>query len=144
MKTYRVGRPYLWLQNGVKLGLTALGGVLYVSALANHAPLPARLTLLAGLTTMGYLLYVRMPKMPTEIQVADDGSVDIRGRKGLVAHIRAQDITAVRRGLIPIGRGSVKIKHAGGKVRMANRFGGFYDFLATMKTHNPAIQIKGF
>lgn len=144
MKTYRVTRPYLWMQRGAKVLLTGLGAVLYVSALANHARLPARLALLAGLTAMGYFLYVRLPKMPTEIRVADDGSVDIRSRKGVLATLRAEDIKTIRRTFLPIGRGAVKIAHSGGKVRLVNRFGGFYDFLATLKAHNPAIQIKGF
>ncbi len=144
MKTYRVTRPYLWMLGGTKILLTGLGAVLYVSALANHAPLPARLALLAGLTTMGYVLYVRLPKMPTEINVAEDGAVDFRGRRGVVTRLRAQDIKAVRRTFLPIGRGAVKIAHSGGKVRLVNRFGGFYDFLTTLKSHNPAIQIKGF
>src|SRR4051794_26027789 len=114
MKTYRVTRPYLWMLGGTKVLLTGLGAALYVSALANHAPLPARLALLAGLTTMGYILYVRLPKMPTEINVADDGEVDFRGKQGVVTRLRAQDIKAVRRTFLPIGRGSVKIAHSGG------------------------------
>lgn len=140
MKTYRVSRPYLWLRTGTKLLGTAAAALLYINALTHPTPLPARLLLLAGLSAFGYLAYVRQPKVPTEIAVAEDGWVEFRGRKA-TQRVPIADLLAIAPGL---GRLAVNVKHAGGRLRVPNRFGGFYDFLATVKASNPSVAIKGF
>lgn len=140
MKTYHVSRSYLWLRAATKLLATAVAAILYVRAVTHPTPLPLRLSLLAGLAAFGYLLYVRQPRMPTEIALADDGWVEFRGRKG-TERVRLADIRGITSG---IGRMAVRVRHAGGRLRMPNRFLGFYDFLATVKARNPSIAIKGF
>jgi hypothetical protein len=37
-----------------------------------------------------------------------------------------------------------RVRHGGGRLRMANGVEDFYDFLATVKGMNPAIDIRGF
>ncbi len=143
MKIYRLPRPYLWLVGATKLALTIAGAVLYIRAVTHPTPLPARLTLLAGLATFGWLAYVRLPKMPTAIAVSEDGSIDFNSRRGTM-RVRAGEIRSIRRGFLSLGRGSVKVRHARGRLRMANRFPAFYDFLATVKAANPGVAIKGF
>ena len=140
MTTYRVSQPYLWLRAGIKVLSTVFAGFLYVQAVTHPTPLPARLMLLSGLVGFGYLMYVRQPRMPTQIIVGEDGFVEFRGRTSS-QKVRIADLQTIKPG---IGRLAVKIRHAGGKLRMPNRFKGFYNFLATVKQANPAVAIKGF
>jgi hypothetical protein len=140
MKTYRVSLLYRWSMTGAKVILTALGGFLYVMAVTHPTPLAARLVLLAALALFGWLFYVRLPKMPTEITITDDGWVNFLSRRG-ATRVQAADIRSIGRSF---GRRTLRVQHAGGQVRLPNRFRKTLDFLFTMKGLNPAIDIKGF
>lgn len=139
MKTYQVSRAFVRTRTALTLAVTGVGALLYYQAVTHPTPLPLRLMLLAGLYIAGWLVYFRLPRVPTEIAVSDDGWVDFRGRRGTTrVHVAA--INSIARGL----RRSVRVRHAGGRVRLPNRFQGFYDFLATVKGMNPGIEIRGF
>jgi len=73
MKSYRVGRRFLWSMTAAKIVLTIAAGLCYVLAVANPTPLGPRLLLLACMIVFGWLFYVRLPKMPTQIDVSNDG-----------------------------------------------------------------------
>jgi len=90
--------------------------------------------------SFGWLFYVRLPKMPTEVDVADDGWNNFRGRRG-TEKVHVATIKSIGRGL---GGKTVRVRHGGGRLRMANGVKDFYDFLATVKGMNPAIDIRGF
>ena len=94
MKTYRVSRLYRWTRFGAKVILTIVAGALYFAAVTNPTPLAIRLLLLAGLVLFGWLFYVRLPKMATEITVADDGWVSFRSGKG-TTRVQATDIRSI-------------------------------------------------
>ena len=140
MKTYRVSRLYRWSRFGAKVILTGVGGVLYVLAVTHPTPLALRLMLLAGLALFGWLFYVRLPKMPTEITVSEDGWVNFQSRRG-ATRVQAADIRSIGRNF---GRRTLRVEHAGGQVRMPNRYKKLLDFLFTMKGMNPAIEIRAF
>ena len=140
MKTYRVSRLYRWSRTGAKVILTALAGFLYVMAVTHPTPLALRLLLLAAMALFGWLFYVRFPKMPTEITVTDDGWVNFQSRRG-TTRVQAADIRSIGRSF---GRRTLRVQHAGGQVRLPNRFRKTLDFLFTMKGLNPAIDIRGF
>jgi hypothetical protein len=140
MKTYQVSRAYRWSRAGAKVFLTIVAGVLYFLAVTNPTPLPARLLLLAGIAFFGWLFYVRLPQMPTEIRFTDDGFVNFQNRRG-TTRVQAADIRSIRRGL---ARRTLSVEHAGGKVQVPNRFSKLLDILLTLKGLNPAIEIKGF
>ena len=140
MKTYRVSRPFVWFTTAAKVVLTAVAALLYVLAVTQLTPLPARLLLLAGLTLFGWTMYVRLPRMPTEIADSDDGWVDFRSQRG-TTRVQAADIRSIARSL---GRRTVRVRHAGGRLRLPNRFRGFFDFLVTLKTFNPSIDLRGY
>ena len=140
MKTYRVPRRFLWFTTAAKVVLTVAAGGAYVAAVTHPTPMPARLALLAAMIVFGWLFYVRMPKMPTEIDVTPDGWVHFRGRRGQM-RVHVASIQSIGRGL---NRRTVRLRYAGGRLRLPNRFRGFYDFLSTVKGLNPAIDIRGF
>jgi hypothetical protein len=140
MKTYRVSRPFVWFTTAAKVVLTAVAALLYVLAVTQPTPTPVRLLLLAGLTLFGWTMYVRLPRMPTEIEVSDDGWVHFRSRRG-TTRVQAADIRSIGRSL---GRRTVRVRHAGGRLRLPNRFRGFFDFLVTVKTLNPSIELRGY
>jgi len=140
MKTYRVSRTYRWSRAAAKVILTVVAGILYFLAVTHPTPLAARLWLLAGIILFGWLFYVRLPKMPTQITVTDDGLVNFQSRRG-TTQVQAADIRLIVRSF---GRRTLRVEHAGGKVRVPNRFRKLLDILLTLKGLNPAIDIRGF
>jgi len=140
MKSYRVSRAFLWSSTAAKYLLTAAAAGCYLYAVTHPTPLGPRLLLLALMIVFGWIFYVRLPKMPTEIGVADDGWIEFRNGRG-ARQVHVASIRSIGRG---IGRGTVRVRHGGGKLRLPNRVRNFYDFLATVKTMNPAIEIRGF
>jgi hypothetical protein len=140
MKTYRVSRLYRWSMLGAKVMLTGVAGVLYVLAVTHPTPLAARLWLLAGIALFGWLFYVRLPKVPTQITVTNDGWVNFESRRG-TTRVQAADIRSIGR---TFSRRSLRVKHNGGQVRVPNRFKKLVDFLLTFKGLNPSIEMVGF
>ncbi len=140
MKTYRLSRQFFWSMTPVKVLLTAAAAFAYVSAVTHSTPIAYRLLLLGALALFGWLFYVRLPKMPTEVEVADDGWINFRGRRG-TEKVHVATIKSIGRGL---GGKTVRVRHGGGRLRMANGVKDFYAFLATVKGMNPAIDIRGF
>jgi hypothetical protein len=140
MKTYHVSRLYRWSRFVAKVVLTGVGGVLYVLAVTHPTPLALRLMLLAGLALVGWLFYVRLPKMPTEITITEDGWVNFQSRRG-TTRVQAADIRSIGRNF---GRRTLSVVHTGGQLRMPNRYKKLLDFLFTMKGLNPSIEIHGF
>lgn len=137
MKTYRVSRLYRWSRALAKIILTGVAGFLYVLAVTHPTPLAFRLFLLAGIALFGWLFYVRLPKVPTEITITEDGWVSFRSRRG-TTRVQAADIRAIGRSF---GRRTLKVEHAGGRVRLPNRFRQLLDLLLTLKGLNPSIDI---
>jgi hypothetical protein len=138
MKTYRVSRLYRWSRAVAKVVLTGVAGTLYVFAVTQPTPLAFRLSLLAGIALFGWLFYVRLPRMPTEITITDDGYVNFRSRRG-TTRVQAADIRAIGRSF---GRRTLRVEHTGGRVRVPNRFRRLLDLLLTLKGLNPAIDIR--
>jgi hypothetical protein len=140
MKTYRVSRLYRWSMVGAKVVLTGVAGGLYVAAVTHPTPLAPRLWLLAGISLFIWLFYVRLPKIPTQITVTDDGWVNFQSRRGNT-RVQAADIRSIGR---TFSRRSLRVKHAGGQVKVPNRFKKLVDLLLTVKGHNPSIEMVGF
>ena len=140
MKTYRVSRLYRWSMVGAKVILTGVAGALYLAAVTHPTPLAARLWLLAGITLFGWLFYVRLPKVPTQINVTEDGLVEFKSRRGTTA-VKVADIRSIGR---TFSRRSLRVKHAGGQVKVPNRFKKLVDLLLTVKGLNPSIEMVGF
>ena len=99
-----------------------------------------RLLLLAGLALFGWLFYVRLPRMPTEITISEDGLVSFQSRRGSIC-VPATEIRSIGRSF---GRRTLNVQFTGGQVRLPNRYKKLLDFLFTMKGLNPAVEIRGF
>jgi hypothetical protein len=140
MKTYRVSRLYRWSLFLGKVILTGLAGVLYYAAVTHPTPLAPRLVLLAGIALFGWLFYVRLPKVPMQITVGEDGLIEFKSRRGTTA-VKAADIRSIGQSFT---RRSLRVNHAGGQVRLPNRFKKLFDFLLTVKGLNPSIEMVGF
>jgi hypothetical protein len=140
MKTYRVSRLYRWSLLAAKVILTGLAGGLYIAAVTQPTPLAARLCLLAGIALFGWLFYVRLPNVPTQITVTDDGWLNFQSRRGNT-RVQAADIRSIGR---TITRRTLRVKHAGGEVKVPNRFRKLVDFLLTVKGLNPSVEMVGF
>jgi hypothetical protein len=140
MKTYRVSRLYRWSLLGAKVILTGLSGVLYYLAVTNPTPLSTRLWLLAGMALFGWLFYVRLPAVPMQITVGDDGLVEFKSRRGVTA-VKAADIQSIGQ---TFSRRSLRITHNRGQVKVPNRFRKLVDLLLTVKGLNPSIEMVGF
>ena len=140
MKTYRVSPLYRWSLLLAKVVLTGLGGALYFAAVTHPTPLAARLWLLAGIALFGWLFYVRLPKVPMQITVGEDGLVEFKSRRGTTA-VKAADIRSIGQ---TFSRRTLRVDHAGGQVRVPNRFKKLVDFLLTVKGLNPSIEMVGF
>jgi hypothetical protein len=138
MKIYRVSRVYRWSRALAKVILTGAAGGLYAFAVTHPTPLAFRLGLLAAIALFGWLFYVQLPKIPTEITITEDGWVSFRSRKG-TTRVQAADIRAIGR---TFGRRTLRVEHAGGQVRLPNRFRRLLDLLLTLKGLNPAIDIR--
>jgi hypothetical protein len=138
MKIYRVSRLYRWSRVLAKVILTGIAGFLYVFAVTHPTPLVFRLLLLAGIALFGWLFYVRLPRMATEITITEDGWVSFRSRRGMT-RVQAADIRSVARSF---GRRTLLVEHAGGQVRVPNRLRRLLDLLLTLKGLNPAIDVR--
>ena len=138
MKTYRVSRVYHWSRAVTKVLLTGITAFLYYFAVTHPTPLAFRLILLTGIALFGWLFYIRLPRVPTEITITEDGAVSFRSRRG-TTQVQAADIRAIGRSF---GRRTLKVEYAGGEVRIPNRFRRLLDLLLTLKGLNPSIDIR--
>ena len=138
MKIYRLSRLYGWSRTLAKVILTGLAGFLYVFAVTHPTPLAFRLLLLAGIALFGWLYYVRLPRLPTEITITEDGWVSFRSRRG-TTRVQVADIRAIARSF---GRRTLMVEYSGGQVRVPNRFERLLDLLLTLKGLNPSIDIR--
>lgn len=77
---------------------------------------------------------------PFEIKIRDDNMIEFRSvlRRVVVSPMEVESVRAKRYAL-----GFVDVKHRGGMVHLLNQMDGFHDFLATLKSLNPAVKIEG-
>jgi hypothetical protein len=79
-------------------------------------------------------------RFPFEIRIRDDNVIEFRSIFRRVA-ISPNQIEAVRAKRYALG--FVDVVHEGGKVHLLNHIDGFHDFIATVKSLNPAVKIQG-
>ncbi len=94
-------------------------------------------TLILGFGLFNAYMWLRFP---FEIKVRDDNVIEFRSIFRRIA-ISPNEIKAVRAKRYALG--CVDVIHERGKVHLLNHMDGFHDFLATLKSLNPAVKIQG-
>jgi uncharacterized membrane protein len=79
-------------------------------------------------------------RFPFEIRVHDDTNIEFRGLFRTMV-ISLTEIKSVRAKLYALG--FVDVVHQRGTVHLLNQMDGFHDFIATIKSINPGVEIKG-
>ncbi|SRR6266567_3916364 len=79
-------------------------------------------------------------RIPFEIGVRDDAIIEFRGvlRRVTIPAIEIKSVRAKRYAL-----GFIDVVHEGGTVHLLSQMDGFHEFIATLKSLNPAVQIQG-
>jgi len=79
-------------------------------------------------------------RFPFEIKLKDDNSVEFRTifRRTIAS---PSDIRSIRAKLF--GLGFVDIVHSQGTVHLLNQIDGFHELVSSIKSINPAVEIKG-
>ncbi len=79
-------------------------------------------------------------RFPFEIRVRDDAKIEFRSvfRATVVS---PAEIKSIRAKLYAMG--FVDVTHAKGTVHLLNQIDGFHELVATIKSMNPAVEIKG-
>ena len=79
-------------------------------------------------------------RIPFEITVRDDSNIEFRSlfRRTVVSPREIKSVRAKRYSI-----GLVDVAHERGTVHLLNQMDGFHDFIATLKSNNPAVEIKG-
>lgn len=83
---------------------------------------------------------VAMFKMPHRIEEQDDGTYVLVSPLKRYA-IRAEDIESIRP--VPNQIGILRLDYRGGRVTLLNQFDGFHEFIASLKSKNPSVELKG-
>jgi hypothetical protein len=92
----------------------------------------------SGLLTLYFI------KVPFEIAVKKDATLELRSWMRTI-ELRPQDIISIQTGgWNDPRRVEVRIRHEGGRMVLNNHFSDFREFLVTLKSLNPSIEIKGF
>ncbi|SRR6266481_2972846 len=79
-------------------------------------------------------------RIPFEITVRDDSVIEFRNVFRRVA-ISPAEIKSVRAKSYALG--FIDVVHSGGTVHLLSQMDGFHDFITTLKTLNPSVQIQG-
>ena len=88
-----------------------------------------------GFLVWGWYYYLTVP---FEITIRDTSLIEFRSvlKRTIVS---AKEIESIR----AWGAGMLRIKYKGGKLRLFYQMDGLHDFISTVKSLNPAIDLKG-
>jgi hypothetical protein len=79
-------------------------------------------------------------RIPFEIKIHDDNMIEFRSllRKTIISPVEIKSVRAKRYTL-----GFIDVVHQGGTVHLLSQMDGFHEFISTLKSLNPAVQIQG-
>ena len=100
---------------------------------------PPAVTFLVMLVVALFVAYMWL-RIPFEITVRDDSVIEFRSLLRRVA-ISPVEIKFVR--AKPYALGFIDVVHSRGTVHLLSQMDGFHDFMTTLKTLNPSVQIQG-
>ena len=124
---------------GSALGFITLIGAVAISQAVNAPSLFEKWFLSLWFCGLGWVWYSYL-KMPIEIKISSENSIEFRSVLKPV-RLSPQEIKSIK--AMPLSPGFINIRHTKGTVRLINQMDGFYDFVSTLKSLNPSIQVKG-
>jgi hypothetical protein len=78
-----------------------------------------------------------------EIRLSDDGTCELETKRRVI-RLHVNQIESVKSISDPDSRADYSLRYQGGSVPVTNGMTGFGDFLARLKTLNPAVDLTGF
>jgi hypothetical protein len=141
MKTYRIARPVLLFTYTI-LALMILGGAVFL-ALFLYTGKPEGLPGLlfaffwTGALSWTWYAYLRIP-----VEISIDETSRVHCRSLIKRHsLSVGDILSIKAPML--SPGFVNVRHRGGMIHLMSRMDGFHDLIATLKSINPSIEVKG-
>ncbi len=79
-------------------------------------------------------------RIPFEITVRDDNIMEFRSvlRRVAISPVEIKSVRAKRYAL-----GFIDVRHSGGTINLLSQMDEFHEFVSTLKSLNPSIEIKG-
>lgn len=140
MKTYKLSKSILIFFFLVLIFMTFIGilvfNVTFISHSEDHQP---TWFLVIWLFILCWNWYHYL-KMPFEIKIQDDSSIEFRSLIKRIV-VMPYEIKSIKSSSLTLGY--ITIEHAKGKISLINKIDGFYDFISTLKSLNPNIEVKG-
>jgi hypothetical protein len=141
LKTYRISRPVVLFTYTI-LALMTLGGAVFLALFLHTGKpegLPGLLFACFWTAALSWTWYAYL-RIPVEIRIDETSRVHFR------SVIRRQtlnmvDILSIKTPML--SPGFVDVRYRGGTIHLMSRMDGFHDFIATLKSMNPAIEVKG-
>jgi len=140
MKVYKLVKPVKFLLGAILIFMAGTGVVVGVHGLtAAGAPPDLKGISLLWLGIVLWICYVYL-RIPFEITLRDDNLLEFKSviKTTLVA---PGDLVSIKDA--PLSLGFINVKHTGGTIRLLCQITGLYELIYTLKTLNPAVEIKG-
>ena len=121
------------------MGLAGIAGIV-ATALGKLGPAgPPVWVFILWLGWLSFMSYMWL-RFPFEIRIRDDAKIEFRSlfRTTIISPTEIKFVRAKRYAL-----GFVDVVHQSGTVHLLNQMDGFHDFIATIKSLNPAAKIQG-
>jgi hypothetical protein len=140
MRVYKLVKPVRYLLWGLLVFLAGIGVVVGVQGLAAAgAPPDLKGIALLWLGIVLWIGYVYL-RIPFEITLKDDNLLEFKSVLKTTA-VAPGDIVAIKG--TPLSLGFINVKHRGGTIRLICQMTGLYELIYTVKSLNPAVEIKG-
>jgi len=140
MKVYKLVKPVKFLLGAILIFMAGIGVVVGVQGFAAAgAPPELKGISLLWLGIVLWIWYVYL-KIPFEIRFRDDNLLEFKSviKTTVVA---PGDIVSIKGA--PLSLGFINVRHTGGTIRLICQITGLYELIYTVKTLNPAVEIKG-
>lgn len=141
MKTYKLSKSIVIFIFSILGFMTLFGCLIFIDQIVKSYSSGQAETwfLILWLCTLGWIWYAYL-RIPFEIKVQSNNSIEFHSflkRTVLSAH----EIKSIK--AVPLSIGFIDIRHTRGTIHLINQIDGFHDFISTVRSINPAIEIKG-
>ena len=140
MKVYKLVKPVVVLVWVILIFMAGIGIFVGVQGfVAAGAPPELKGISLLWLGIVLWIWYVYL-RIPFEITFRDDNLLEFKSVLKTTA-VAPGDIVSIKG--TPLSLGFINVKHTGGTIRLLCQMTGLYELIYTVKTLNPAVEIKG-